>query len=49
MQAAEDPLANNLPDNTDNRLWKRMITQLNLLADDETTHLTMFAPTDRVG
>lgn len=48
MQAAEDPLAQGLEKDADNRLWVRMMQSLNIQADEDATYATIFAPTDRV-
>jgi hypothetical protein len=47
-QADEDPLAEGLEDDADNRLWVRMMESLNIKADEDDTYATIFAPTDRV-
>lgn len=47
VQAAEDPLAQGLEKDADNRLWVRMMQSLNIQADEDATYATIFAPTDR--
>jgi hypothetical protein len=47
-QAEEDPLAEGLEKDADNRLWVRMMQSLNIQADEDESYATVFAPTDRV-
>jgi hypothetical protein len=48
LQADEDPLAEGLETDADNRLWVRMMQSLNIQADEDESYATIFAPTDRV-
>lgn len=45
--AAEEPLDKGLENDADNRMWARMISSLGVQADEDQSHATMFAPTDR--